>query len=142
MLYALLAVAAASLVAADDTSNNDPLAGTWVVVSVTHGGKADPDDKETAFTFASGELTIKEKNGKNHHATYKLNMSGEPAKIDILPAADETPNRNPIRGLFKADKNDLKICLAKAGKDRPTAISSKEGEETALVVLKKVEEKK
>lgn len=132
MLYALTLVAAGLLVGADE---KDPLVGTWTVVSVTHGGQDDPKAKDSTATFKDGKVSIKEKEGEGHGGAYKVDTSKKPATIDIVP--DDGPQKGKtMKGIFAIEKGELKICFA-MGDTRPTALSSKAGEETVLIVFKK-----
>jgi uncharacterized protein (TIGR03067 family) len=141
MVYMMTLMATAFLVGADDVKKSDPLTGTWVVISVTHGGNDQPNCKESTVSFADGKITIKEKNGGLEHVgTYTLDSSKKPATIDLVPG-DGSEAGMTLKGLFAVEKDELKLCLAQASKDRPTALSSKAGEETTLVVLKKAEKK-
>ena len=48
----------------------------------------------------------------------------------------------PPEWIFALDKGELKICLPEPGSsERPAAVSSKEGEKTMLIVLKKSDTK-
>lgn len=64
MLHALTVVAAWLLLGADDSTKHDPLAGTWVVVSTTSGGKDDTQLKDFTATFIQGKVTFRSKDGK------------------------------------------------------------------------------
>lgn len=134
MLYALTLMAAIVLPAADE---KDPLAGSWAVVSMKMGGRdnPDPDAKDTVVTFKDGKITIKMKT-KEESGTYKVDASKKPATIDLVPNDGEGKGKTH-KGIFTIDKGELKVCFAMPEKDRPKELSSKEGEETILIVLKK-----
>jgi squalene-hopene/tetraprenyl-beta-curcumene cyclase len=137
--YAVMALKACdpgSSVGADDPRRIDPLAGTWVVVSTTNGGQNDPQLKDHTATFADGKLLFKSKDGKEHAATYTLDASKEPATIDLVPA-DGPHKGKTLKAIFVVEKSELKLCVGKEGEDRPTAFSSKAGEQTVLLTLKK-----
>src|SRR5947208_2794074 len=107
MLYALTVVAAGLLVGADDAKKDDPLAGAWVVVSVTHGGNDDAHAKESTVTFADGKFTIKETGGQEHRGTYTLDTNKKPATIDVVPA-DGPETGMTMKGVFALEKAELK----------------------------------
>src|SRR5437762_13195268 len=136
MLYALIVVAAGLLVGADDAQKDEPPAGAWVVSALTHGGNDDANAKDSTVTFADGKMTIKETGGKEHRGTYTLDTNKKPATIDVVPA-DGPETGMTMKGVFALEKAELKLCLARPGKDRPTTLNSKAGEETMLVVPKK-----
>jgi uncharacterized protein (TIGR03067 family) len=115
---------------------NDPLAGTWIIVSMTNDGNDRPDHKDAKATFANGKLTLKGTDEKEHTGTYTLDVAKKPATIDLVPA-DGPHKGKTLKGIFAVDKDELKVCLGQEGKDRPTELSSKAGSETMLFVLKK-----
>jgi uncharacterized protein (TIGR03067 family) len=116
----------------------DPLAGTWVVVSATNGGRADSQLRDHTAVFADGKVTFRAKDGTEHAAVYTHDARKCPASIDLVPA--EGPHKGKtLKGIFAVDKGEMKLCLGKEGEDRPTAFSSKAGEQTVLFVLKRVD---
>ena len=129
MMYALAVVGL--LIGADDAKKNDPLTGTWVVISRTQDGNDIARSKDSTITFADGKVTIKTKDGTQEGAgTYTCDTSKKPAEIDVVPT-----NEPAMKGIFIVTKDELKVCLSKA--DRPKEFSSNAGEMTMLVVLKK-----
>jgi uncharacterized protein (TIGR03067 family) len=141
MLYALTVVAAGLLAGPDDAKKADPLNGTWVVVSMTHGGEENAKAKDSTVTFADGKIMIKDKaEGKDHSGTYTLDTTKKPPTIDMVPA-DGPEKGMTMKGVYSLEKGELKICMAQAGKDRPTALSSKAGDDTMMIVLKKADKK-
>jgi uncharacterized protein (TIGR03067 family) len=140
MLFALTLVAAGLVAGPDDTKKTDPLNGTWVVISMTHGGEENVKAKDSTVTFADGKVMIKDKaEDKDHDGTYTLDTTKKPATIDLVPG--DGPDKGMTwKGIFTMEKGELKLCMAKAGKDRPT-VRSKAGDETMLLVLKKADKK-
>jgi uncharacterized protein (TIGR03067 family) len=126
------------LAGADAPKRSDPLAGTWVVVSTTNGGKDDSQLKGYTATFAGGKLLFKSADGKEHAAMYTLDASNKPATIDLVPA-DGPHQGKTLKGIYVVEQGELKLCLGKEGQDRPTAFSSKAGEQTVLLALRKSE---
>jgi uncharacterized protein (TIGR03067 family) len=138
MRYALALTAAWWLVVTCHALNTDPLAGTWVVVSTTNGGKDDSQLKDHTATFAGGKVTFKSKDGKVHTATYTLDANKSPPTIDLVPA-DGPHQGKALKAIYVISTNELKLCVGKEGEDRPTAFSSKAGAETVLLTLKRAE---
>jgi squalene-hopene/tetraprenyl-beta-curcumene cyclase len=138
MWYTLAVGAAWLLVGPGGAPKTDPLAGTWVVVSTTNGENDDSQLKGFTATFADGKVTFKSKDGKGHAGTYTLDTGENPATINLVPA-DGPHKGKTLKGIFAVEKRDLKLCLGKEGEDRPTAFSSKAGQATVLLVLKKAE---
>jgi uncharacterized protein (TIGR03067 family) len=117
-------------------ASGDKLAGTWSVVSMVQDGKADDNAKDDQVTFASGEVTVKGKNGE-HKATYKLDASQKPHTIDISPSAG--PNKDKVlKGIYKVKGDELTICWTRnPGEERPKAFESKESSGLMLATLKR-----
>jgi uncharacterized protein (TIGR03067 family) len=139
MRYALAWTAVWLLAVTGHAQNTDPLAGTWVVVATTNGGQDDSQLRDHTATFADGKLTFKSKDGKVHTATYTLDASKKPATLDLVPA-DGPHQGKTLKAIYVIDKNgELKLCVGKEGEDRPTAFSSKAGEQTVLLSLKKAD---
>lgn len=137
MRYALALVSAWLLVGTGHAQNTNPLGGAWIVVSTTNGGEDDTQLKNHTATFVDGKVTFKSKEGKVYVAAYTLDASKKPATIDLVPA-DGAHKGMTLKGIFVLDKSELKLCVGKEGEDRPTAFSSKAGEQTVLLSLKKV----
>jgi uncharacterized protein (TIGR03067 family) len=125
-------------VGAGDSKRNDPLAGVWVVVATRNGGKDDAQLKDHTATFADGKVTFISKDGKEHAATYTLGANESSATIDLVPADGPHKGKTP-RAIYVIEKNELKLCIGKEGEDRPSTFSSKAGEETVLLTLKRVD---
>ena len=120
------------------STKNDPLAGAWVVVAMRNGGKEDAQLKDHTATFADGKVTFKSKDEKEHAATYTLGANKSPATIDLVPA-DGPHKGKTLMAIYVIEKNELKLCIGKEGEDRPSTFSSKAGEETILLMLKRVD---
>jgi uncharacterized protein (TIGR03067 family) len=136
--YALALGAAWLLVGTGHAQKTDPLAGTWVVVSTTNGGKDDAQLKDHTATFADGKLTVKSRAGKEQVAAYTLDASKKPATLDLVPA-DGPHKGKTLKAIYVVEKSELKLCVGKEGEDRPTAFRSKAGEETVLLTLHKAD---
>jgi squalene-hopene/tetraprenyl-beta-curcumene cyclase len=136
MRYALAVGAAWLLVGTGVARQADPLAGAWVVVSTTNGGREDVQLKDFTATFAAGKLRFTSKDGKEDGGTYTLDTGKKPAAIDFVPA-DGPHKGKTLKGIFAVEKEELKLCLGKEGEDRPAAFRSQAGEATVLLVLKR-----
>jgi uncharacterized protein (TIGR03067 family) len=123
---------------ADAPKSGDPLTGAWVVVSTINGGNEDSQLKDHTATFADGKVMFKSKDGKGHGATYTIDASKDPARIDFLPQ-DGPHKGKTLKGIFVIDNNVLKLCIGKDGEARPTGLSSKAGEETVLLRLRRTD---
>ncbi|HJT76680.1 MAG TPA: Type 1 glutamine amidotransferase-like domain-containing protein [Gemmataceae bacterium] len=125
-------------VGASSSKRNDLLTGVWVVVATSNGGKEDAQLKDNRATFADGKITFKSKDGKEHAATYTLGANKIPATIDLVPA-DGPHKGKTLKAIYMIEKKELMLCIGKDGEDRPPTFSSKAGEETFLLTLKKID---
>lgn len=118
------------------------LNGTYEVVSVMIGGKADDKKKDevSAFVFKDGEITIKA-GKRDETAKFTVDPSKKPAHIDIIPGKDET-----VPGIYETKDTDkgleLTIAFTKDAKtgDRPKDFKG-EGERTVVIKLLRKKEK-
>jgi uncharacterized protein (TIGR03067 family) len=118
---------------ADDTQ----LQGTWAVVSLEKGGVDAKDNvpKDAKVVFANGNLKIQAE-GKEKGATYKVDTAKKPRHIDI--AVKEGNGQEQVhQGIYQLDGDNLKICVAHPGEDRPTEFTTKVGSQNQLLVLKR-----
>ena len=137
MKRAVWAVLLVGLVAGAEDKKDDPLKGTWVVVTMVRNGQSNENAVGDKVTFEDGTMTIRGKNRENKGA-YKLDASKDPKQVDITPS-DGLDKGMAHVGIYALDKGELKLCIGRPGKDRPTAFESKEGSEHMLVKLKRQE---
>jgi uncharacterized protein (TIGR03067 family) len=135
----MLAAATGMLVAADAKDDaakkdRDRMQGTWTVASATHGGKQAPAERIKAMrlVIAGDKITVKE--GEVHEeATFTLAPDQKPPAIDVTPGR---ASRKTIRGIYKLEGDELKICWVREG-ERPKEFASKDGSDAILLVLKR-----
>src|SRR5262245_44466696 len=113
--YALTLMAAGLLVAADakkDDAKKDQEAiqGTWKVLSVERGGKAQENAKEFSMTFEKDTFTVKRGDELVVKGTFKLDPSKSPKVIDmkIVEGRNEQENGKDVRGIYELSKDGLK----------------------------------
>jgi uncharacterized protein (TIGR03067 family) len=136
---ALFAVLAAPALAADEAAAKN-LEGTYEVLSMTAGGKADPkaEKEKPTFVIKDGTITVK---GATREETAKFSVDGskKPAEIDIMPRSDEK-----VPGIYEAKDTpkglELTIAFAK-GKNGSTRPKDFKGEGEGAVVIKLLRKK-
>lgn len=143
-LRALLIVMAGLLVAADAKDDEikkemAKLEGSWKVVALEKSGKPAPDEvlKEAPrITFKGDRINLKfSGKDKEQESTYKLDPSKKPKEIDIV---EKRGDRNePSKSIYLLDGDDLKICMARPGLERPTEFATKEGAQHSMLTLKR-----
>jgi uncharacterized protein (TIGR03067 family) len=123
-----------------EAQEKDPLADEWICISTTFRGS---ESREKGFTarFSDGKATFTSTDGKQQSGTYTFDLSKAPATIDLVPG--DGPDKGKIRkGIFAVDKQEMKLCFNRDGQVRPTAFSSKTGDDNLLFVLQRVDTKK
>ncbi|HVS36440.1 MAG TPA: TIGR03067 domain-containing protein [Gemmataceae bacterium] len=136
-LAALLLLPA--LLRADDPPTGDKdLDGTWEAVSNAVDGKEQPlpPDGKLLVTISGGSLTLKADVG-SHMATIGVDASKTPKTIDITPQDGADKGRTAL-GIYEVKGDELRLCGADAGKDRPTELTSKPGSGWIFLTLKRV----
>ncbi len=142
----LAVLAVGLLLAADDAKDAekkdlDQLRGTWTAASVEYGGEKVGGDivKNLAVVVEGDKMTVKgdssevEKYGK---ATLKIDPTTTPKIIDIgITGGDE--KGTTFEGIYEVDKDEWKLCVKLAGKERPAKFESAAGSQDVLAVFKR-----
>jgi uncharacterized protein (TIGR03067 family) len=116
----------------DDQGDMAKIQGVWIVVSGEKGGRKAPEDglKGGKLTFA-GSKFIWGLGAKETEATFTLNATKTTNEIDLK--AEDGMN---LLGIYRLDGDDLNICVSAEG-NRPTEFATREGEKSALLILKR-----
>ncbi|WP_439629947.1 TIGR03067 domain-containing protein [Gemmata sp.] len=110
----------------------DLVEGTWLIVGLEAGGKAEPEAnyRGNTLTFTKDKATLKE--GK--HAPIEFAWALDPTKSP--GAIDLTAKAVTIRGVYRFDGDDLTLCLS-IGPNRPTDFATRAGGDTEVFTLKR-----
>ncbi len=144
--HALLVAAAASLMAGaglltaggDDAVQKDrkQMAGTWQVISYEKDGNKAPPDQLAKTTFSADGKFVVEHEGKTVAAgTTVIDPSKTPKHSDAVFKVGDVTSKT--KGIYEVDGDNMKICYALPGKDRPTEFSAKAGSGQVLIVYKR-----
>jgi uncharacterized protein (TIGR03067 family) len=149
-LYALLGIALffamTSLSAAGDAKDEaikkdrKKYEGTWQVVSLeVDGNKSAEDDakKITVINEADGKWAIEVDGKVIARGTSEIDPTKKPKTVDLTVTEGEGKGQTAL-GLYEFEDDTRKVCLAPAGKDRPSEFSSTAGTGHILAVLKRV----
>jgi uncharacterized protein (TIGR03067 family) len=119
--------------------NEDPLQGTWSLVSLEVNGEALPVEKikdsrlsiqGDVYTFRLGEMRLA--------LTYQADLSKEPKTLDM------TVTEGPMKGktyhaIFTFENGNLKICRnLEPDRERPTRFGSRPDSGLMVIVWKRV----
>lgn len=106
--------------------------GTWVIVGLEAGGKAEPEAnyRGNTLTFTQNKATLKEGKYAPIDFAWALDPTKSPKTIDL------TAKAVTIRGVYRFDGDDLTLCLS-IGPNRPTDFATKAGGDTEVFTLKR-----
>ena len=119
----------------------DKLQGTWTASGVEYGGDKVESDivKNLTVVIDGDKMTIKgdsaevEKYGK---ATLKIDPTTTPKIMDVsITGGDE--KGTTFEGIYELGKDEWKLCVVLAGKERPAKFESRAGTQEVLVVFKR-----
>lgn len=116
----------------------EKLQGAWVAVSLTELGKAIPeaDIKDLEFTIAKDVYTVAEKGKTIAQYRITLDESKTPKEINFTHLiGDDKGKTEP--GIYRFDKDQIKMCLDERKKGRPKVFEGKESDDYSVIVLKK-----
>lgn len=136
--YALLALVAGFLVAADDPKDElKKLEGNWTMVSGEKDGKnvAEQTIKTAKIVFNGDQHDVKV-GDDIFKGTHKIDLSKKPKAIDATDTEGPFKGKT-VYGIYELDGDTFKVCFAKPGEDRPKEFSSKSGTGHILHVWKK-----
>ncbi len=133
-LKALCVVLAAGLLlAADDPKKEaEKFAGTWGVVAAERDGKPNDEIKNDKLIIAGDKITIKTARG-DEDATFTVDPAKKPKSIDVKPSKENVT----IQGIYEIEGDNLKICFAGPGGERPADFTTKAGSKRMLITLKR-----
>jgi uncharacterized protein (TIGR03067 family) len=120
------------------------LLGAWVLVSAEQGGKPIHagqfhPPREIRITDRDGELEMPLW-GRRWFC--EIQLRGKPKEIILMPCLTVTKPGQPTRGepqlgIYEKSANELTICFAAVGQERPTTFTTQAGSDALLLVLKR-----
>jgi uncharacterized protein (TIGR03067 family) len=139
----LVVLAAGLLVAAEDTAEKDQkkFQGVWESTAIELNGKdLTADGVKLTFTIKGNKATIEgnEEAKKDYGGfTFKLDPTTDPKCFDIKVTAGDQKDTD-LEGIYEFKGEELKLCVKLGAKERPAKFASPEGQNIALLVLKRV----
>ena len=148
-LHAMVGLGLGCLVAAltigragaqDDTAKKElkKLEGTWATVSIEAAGEkvTDKDKIKTRKLTTKGDKYTLNVGDESVQGTIEINPTKKPKTIDVKPDSGSNKGKT-LLGIYELDGDNLKICLAAPGKERPTAFATAPENGQQLVVYKR-----
>jgi uncharacterized protein (TIGR03067 family) len=112
--------------------------GTWTVTASVFDGKQASDDVVRSIKrTVTDDHVVWTRNGKRFAGTkIELDPTREPKTIDVIP--DGGPNRGEhVLGIYKLKDDELTICMAAVGQDRPKEFKAAKGSGCTLRTFKR-----
>jgi uncharacterized protein (TIGR03067 family) len=123
---------------ADQTvkKEHEQLQGNWSFVQAEHDGHKSSQDKLKALKLSIGADKLTLRGDKGMEYAYKIDPAKKPKIIDVTPS--DGPDKGMVlQGIYELNGDELKLCLSKPGRDRPTEFVSKENTGLVLILLKR-----
>jgi uncharacterized protein (TIGR03067 family) len=133
------------VVAKDDTKGDAaPIQGTWKVVSFQEAGRRDPpppaalEQMGMRIVISKDRYTVKTKEMTDAR-TYKVDPSKSPKWFELEGVkASGGVEVGPNLGIYELNGDELKLCLGRSGKDRPTSFDpNNDPAADVLLILKR-----
>jgi uncharacterized protein (TIGR03067 family) len=143
---ALVFVGIGSLLAAgddkEDAIKNDrkKYEGAWQVVSLEVDGKKTGEEdakKITVVNEADGKWTIEVEGKVVARGTSVIDPTKKPKEVDLTTTEGDDKGSTAL-GIYEISDDARKVCLATAGKERPTEFAAPSGSGHILAALKRV----
>jgi uncharacterized protein (TIGR03067 family) len=119
-------------------TNMKLLEGDWILQAFETDGKQIAADqiKNIKLTIAGDRYMVDFGGGKKLELTFKIDPSKKPKAMDLIMTKDDQKTVTP--GIYEVSADTFKVCRpTEAGKDRPTAFTTKEGSGTAMATYKR-----
>ncbi len=130
--FVILSLAVPAMLRADDKDDLKKFDGAWKIIHIEREGKTLPAERTNAMgvIVKDGKITIRD--GSNEDtATLKIDSSKKPGTIDFVPL----DSKSGALGIYQFDGDNLKLCWAAVGNERPTQFASTVEGTTRLFVL-------
>ena len=140
-LLAAIMAAAPGDDAQDDAIKKDRqrIAGTWRVVALEVDGNKSTEEDARKFTVVNGSdgtWSLRSEDQEINKGTTTIDPTKKPKTIDMT-LTDGEGKGDKFLGIYELGETTRRLCIAAAGKDRPTEFSSPPGSEQILVSLER-----
>ncbi len=121
----------------DAAADLKKMAGAWKTRVHEAGGKPTPKD---LIDKTAGKLVVTGNKYKVYfgdkfidEGTITLDATKKPRHIDVKTSKDLV-----MKGIYKFDKEEMTVCFAQPGNDRPTEFKTKEGTQQVLLGYQRI----
>jgi uncharacterized protein (TIGR03067 family) len=114
------------------------LHGTWSYLMLNGDGKELREAQLEGFEciYRGDEFTFRVGEFTTMHGKYTLSPAKNPKAIDFIPT-DRAHKGKTFLGIYRREGDELQVCYAAPGHERPTDFTAKAGSHRTLIVLKK-----
>ena len=113
--------------------------GTWRMNSKEVDGKkfSEEEIKDIiATTDGSGRVSVRRRDKVIGGGTVKLDPTTKPKTVEITFTEGEHKGKT-VLGIYEIEGDAFRVCVARAGDERPTDFSTKAGSGRTLIVYKR-----
>ena len=113
--------------------------GTWRLSSKEEDGKrfGEEEIKDVIATAdGSGKCSVRRGDKVIGEGTAKFDPAKKPKAIDVAFTEGEHKGQT-VLGIYEIDSDAFRVCVARAGDERPTDFSTKAGSGRTLIVYKR-----
>jgi uncharacterized protein (TIGR03067 family) len=115
------------------------MAGSWELLKVVADGKElpAPEGKKRVLVLEGTRYVVRLNDEKIGGGTLSVNPKTKPASIDVTPSEGENKDK-VMPGVYEIKGDEMKVCVANPGKDRPKEFEAKADSGHVLVTYKRV----
>jgi uncharacterized protein (TIGR03067 family) len=124
-----------AMIAEATQADRKRLQGEWSLVSVRFGGNQYNAAANTRWTVR-GDRIVMELSDRRE-ATFTLDLSKSPRRIDLVAASLDGKAKEHVRGVYGLRGDELSVCLAADDEPRPANTYASPGSEEVSAVLRR-----
>jgi uncharacterized protein (TIGR03067 family) len=112
------------------------LQGTWKFVSQEMDGKPRPSEQlaKLKITFAGDKWTVREDGNVVQGGTHKVDSAKKQVDAMVTEGQDKG---STMLGIYELKGDTMKVCFDPMGKNRPTSLTAKAGQMSAVIQREK-----
>ncbi|HYT89054.1 MAG TPA: TIGR03067 domain-containing protein [Gemmataceae bacterium] len=127
----------------DSKKDLKQMEGTWKATMHEIDGKKTTEEEQkqadVKLVIKGGKYTVSFGGKVVGKGTVKLDATKKPREVDAIategPGKDET-----MKGIYELKGDEMRVCFAQPGKERPTEFRTKEGTGQMLLGYKRIKE--
>jgi uncharacterized protein (TIGR03067 family) len=113
--------------------------GTWRLSSKEEDGKKFSEEEIKDFIGTideSGKVSVRRGDKLMSEGTVKLDPTKKPKTIDVTFTEGERKGKTAL-GIYEIESDAFRVCIARAGDERPAEFSAEAGSGRILIVYKR-----